>query len=90
MPSTTGTPQPNRVINIPVEVSAYDGMGPLYFRDTLATATEGDVTFEITRIMPMGLHVRATRDGHVVDLVANERLLIETLCASARDRLPKD
>lgn len=68
-------------------VSVYDGMGPLFLREVLASAVEGDVRFDITRILPLGLHVRATKGDDAVDLVMSERDVIEALCAIARDRL---
>jgi hypothetical protein len=68
-------------------VEMYDGMGPMFLREVLADATEGDVKFSITRIMPLGLHVRATRGDDAVDVVMAERPLIEELCRLAHARL---
>lgn len=90
MSETTPTPTPTaETVTVTTTAQVYPGMGPMFLRETLAKATEGEVSFEITRVMPLGLHVRATRGDQALDLVVDERALIEAVCTMARDRLPK-
>lgn len=79
-----GTATEPTQITFDAHATLHEGMGPMFLRETLASAEHGDYELEWTRIVPMGLHLAVRKNGETVRVVVlAERKLMEAMATAA-------